>query len=110
MSEYLLTGITISIAASLITGALAGAVEGLNGIHSGRTLRMRAFAENVWVILVVAAEASQVYFAYFSVGAKDFVLICVIFVLTIPSLGWIYTQSKTVAVNVVHRGQLPPDT
>ncbi|HEX4415429.1 MAG TPA: hypothetical protein VH107_17480 [Lacipirellulaceae bacterium] len=109
MSEYLLTGITISIAASLVTGAWAGAVQGLNGIHSGRTLRTHAFAENVWVILVIAAEAPQVCFAYFTVGTKDFGLICVIFVLTIPSLGWLYSQSKTVVANIARNSQRPPD-
>ena len=39
VSEYLLTGITISIVASLIAGGWAGAAKGAWGVHSGRTLR-----------------------------------------------------------------------
>jgi hypothetical protein len=103
VSEYLLTGITISIAASLVVGEWAGAAQGLHGVHSGRTLRTNLVCENVWVIIVLGAEAMQVYFAFYDAGTKDFFLICLIFALTLPSIGWIYSQSSAVAATVAQR-------
>jgi hypothetical protein len=103
VSEYLLAGITISIAASLAAGGWEGVVEGLCGIHAGRTLRAQLACENVWVIFVLGAEATSIYLAFFEVGIKDFALICLIFVLTIPSIGWMYSQSKSVSAKMAER-------
>ena len=97
MSEYLLTGITISIAASLVAGGCAGAVKGAYGIHSGRTLRTLVVCENLWVIVVIGAQALQVYLAYQVVGVKDSAMICVVFLLTLPSLSWIYSAFGSVS-------------
>jgi hypothetical protein len=103
VSEYLLAGITISIAASLAVGGWAGVVQGLCGVHAGRTLRTQLACENVWVILVLGADATCIYLAFYDASAKDFVLICLVFVLVIPSLGWMYSQSKSVAASVTER-------
>jgi hypothetical protein len=97
VSEHLLIGITISIAASLVAGGFAGAMKGLYTIHSGRTLRALIICDNVWVIIIIASEALQVVLAFGTVSTKDFVLICLIFVLTLPSLSWIYTHSGAAA-------------
>jgi hypothetical protein len=97
MSEHLLIGITISIAASLFSGGLAGAMKGFYTVHSGRTLRALIICDNVWVIIIIASEASQLYLAFGTVNTKDFVLICLIFLLTLPILSWIYTRSDVAA-------------
>lgn len=97
VSEYLLTGITISIAASFVVGGWAGVSQGLHGIHSGAVLRTQAVCEIAWVIVVLGIQSRQVYLAYWEVGTKDFVLICVIFVLTLPSMSWIYSRSEAFA-------------
>jgi hypothetical protein len=94
VSEYLLTGITIAIAASLAAGGYAGAVQGLRGPHSGPTLRTQLVCQNVWVIAVLGGEAWQAWLAYWDATTKDFVLVCVLFVLTVPSVGWVYSRAE----------------
>jgi hypothetical protein len=103
VSEHLLIGIGIAIAASVLAGGYAGTMKGIYTVHSGRTLRALVICENVWVIVVVGAEALQVTLAYGTVSAKDFVLICLIFVLTLPSLCWIYMRSAVAAEAIVSR-------
>jgi hypothetical protein len=103
VSEYLLTGITIAIAASLAAGGYAGAVKGICGEHSGRTLRTQLVCENLWVVLVLGGEAWQLWLAYWDATTKEFVLTCVIFVLLVPSVSWVYTRAEAVAREWVDR-------
>jgi hypothetical protein len=93
VSEHLLLGITIPVAASLIIGGCTGAMKGFFTIHSGRTLRAIIVCENVWVVVVLGTQALQVYSAFGQVSTKDFVLLCLIFVLIVPSLSWVYSRS-----------------
>ena len=109
VSEYLLTGITIAIAASLVAGGYAGAVKGIRGDHSGQSLRTQLVCANLWVIAVIGGEAWQVWLAYWDATTKDFVLLCVIFVLTVPSLSWVYSRSEAVAAAFVERMQQPAE-
>lgn len=103
MSEYLLTGITISIAASLVAGGCAGAAKAFYGSHSGSTLRTLVVCENVWVIVVIGAQALQVYLAYRSPGIKDATVIAVVFLLALPSLSWVYGRSESSAAYFLGR-------
>jgi hypothetical protein len=107
VSEYLFTGITIAIAASLLVGGYAGAVQGACGVHSGRTLRTKLVCENLWVIAVLGVEAWQVWLAYWDATTKDFILLCVIFVLTVPSLSWVYSRSEAASAAFFKRRREP---
>ena len=103
MSEHLLIGIGIAIAASVLAGGYAGTMKGLYTVHSGRTLRALIICENAWVTFVLGAEAWQILPSFGTVSTKDFVLICLIFVLTLPSLSWIYLRSDAAAEAIVLR-------
>jgi hypothetical protein len=107
VSEHLLIGITIAIAASLVAGGYAGAVKGVRGVHSGQALRTQLVCENLWVIAVLGGEAWQVWLAYWDATTKDFVLLCLIFVLTVPSLSWVYSRSEAAGAALVERRREP---
>ena len=109
MSEHLLIGVTIPVAASLIFGGCTGAMKAFFTVHSGRTLRAIVVCENVWVVVVLGTQALQVYSAFGHVSTKDIVLLCLIFVLVVPSLSWAYSRSDAAAEAILLKINSNPD-